>query len=74
MTKLEMINEINRIWGVMKNNSMDFKFNNHLEENLKSVGIEKYYVCMSHKKADIENHMEQVINTVYDLNMQDLVW
>lgn len=74
MTKLVMIIEINRIWGVMKDNNMEFKFNNQLESNLKLAGIGKYYVCMSHRKPNIENYMEQVINTVYDLNMQDLVW
>lgn len=74
MTKAEMIKEVDRVWGVMKDNKMEFKFLNKLEGNLKVAGIKKYYVCISHKKVDIESYLEQVINTVYDLKMQDLVW
>lgn len=73
-TKKDLMNEINFIWTKLSNANKDYEVSKKFFVNLSNEGIKKFYVCNHFKKAEIEKHLEVLINTVYDMRLQDLVW
>lgn len=73
-TKKDLMNEINFIWTKLSNANMNYEVSKKFFVNLSNAGIKKFYVCNHFKKVEIENHLEVLINTVYDMRLQDLVW
>lgn len=73
-TKKDLMNEINFIWTKLSNANMDYEVSKKFFVNLSNEGIKKFYVCNHFKKVEIENYLEVLINTVYDMRLQDLVW
>lgn len=73
-TKKDLMNEINFIWTKLSNANMDYEVSKKFFVNLSNEGIKKFYVCNHFKKTEIEKHLEVLINTVYDMRLQDLVW
>ncbi|MDY5929210.1 MAG: hypothetical protein SPJ27_04155 [Candidatus Onthovivens sp.] len=73
-TKKDLMNEINFIWTKLSNANMDYEVSKKFFVNLSNEGIKKFYVCNHFKNVEIENYLEVLINTVYDMRLQDLVW
>lgn len=73
-TKKDLMNEINFIWTKLSNANKDYEVSKKFFVNLSNEGIKKFYVCNHFKKSEIEKHLEVLINTVYDMRLQDLVW
>ena len=71
MTKLEMLNEIEKIEKVAFEKDFQFEFFKKKIELLKHMGVKRYYICKHHKKVDIEKYLEACISAVYDIGKRD---
>lgn len=71
MTKVEMLNEIEKINKVVFEKNFQKQFLDKKIELLQQMGVTKYYICKHHKKAEIEKYLEACICAIYDIGRRD---